>query len=90
MTRYFLFVLLGMFLMYIVLKILASNMVQSTSDITAKLADLARTQQVANLVRTNEFRELIKTREFYNLATSLAKEQMGIISQTLVGTTVIK
>ena len=81
--RTFLLILLGAVIMYIILKILSSDV--APADSTQKLKALAATQQAANLIRTNEFRELVKTKEFINFASSLAEEQVIIMSKSLAG-----
>lgn len=81
--RYLLFTALGMFLMFIILKMMASKATGSDGT-TAAFMQLARTGQALNLVRTNEFRELAKTPEFRNLVKTLANEQVAIMTNTIV------
>lgn len=83
--RNLLFVALGMFLMYILLKILSDRGVTSSSDSTAAFVALSKTGEVMNLVKTNEFREVAKTPEFRKLVTTLADEQINALSKSLVG-----
>jgi hypothetical protein len=80
----FLFIAVGMFLMYVVLKIAKSKTVQKPNASNAALRELAMTGEAMNLVRTNEFRELAKTTEFRAVVNSLAKEQINIITSALV------
>jgi hypothetical protein len=78
-----LFVALGMFLMYIVLKIL-SNRTIDNSMTTERLKDLAKTPQAMNVVKTNQFMELVKTPEFRRFVSTLANEQMNAVSNALL------
>jgi len=82
-------IILGALIMWLLLKIMA-KVSDGKSDTTQRFFALTKTQEAHNLVRTNEFRELIKTREFLNLATSLADDQIKIISQTLTGVNIKK
>lgn len=82
-----LFIALGMFLMYIILKILSSGLAQPVSATTAQIKALVQTPEVANLLRTNEAREVIKTAEFRSFVGSLAKDQITAISKSLLGYT---
>lgn len=79
-------VILGMFLMWIILKIL-SNVAPAKSETTAKFIALSKTGETYNLLRTNEFKELSKTMEFRELVKTLAKEQIDAMATALVGTT---
>lgn len=78
-----LFVALGMFLMYIVLKIL-SNRTIDNSMTTERLKDLVKTPQAVNVVKTNQFMELVKTPEFRRFVSTLANEQMNAVSNALL------
>lgn len=80
--KYLLFTVLGMFLMYIILRIIAKPTYKSESS--GAFLQLAKTGQALNLVKTNEFRELAKTPEFKNLVRTLADEQITILANTLV------
>lgn len=84
-TKYFLFVLLGAGVMYLLLKILADRS-RPESQTTARFIDLAKTQEVFNLARTNEFKELVKTTEFKQFVKTLAEEQINAIAGALTGT----
>ena len=77
-------VLLGMVLMYIILKVMSTGKGES-SAISEKFKALIKTQQATNLVRTNEFREIVKTSEFRSLLSVLAEDQLTAISKTLIG-----
>lgn len=81
--KYLLFTLLGMFLMWVVLKML-SQKTSGNSGTTAAFVDLAKTGQAMNLVRTNEFREIVKTPEFRNFVKTLAEEQVKAMSIALI------
>jgi len=74
----------GAAVMFLILKILASNKVTGTSASTDKLKRLLITQEFANLVRTNEARELVKTQAFRDFAKTLAAEQVVALSVSLV------
>ena len=78
-----LFVALGMFLTFVILKILSSNKTGNSNNIQSFIA-LAKTGEAMNLVRTNEFRELVKTIEFRNLVKTLADDQIIALSNTLI------
>lgn len=82
--RYVLFVALGMFLMYIVLKIMSSKTVSTRSDTTVAMMRLVSTGEFTNLIKTNEARELIKTTEFRNFVKTLANDQLIALSKSLV------
>jgi len=77
------FVALGMFLMYIVLKIISSRG-GGSSMTTERLKDLARTPQAMNVIKTNQFNELTKTPEFRAFISTLAKEQLAAVSNSLI------
>lgn len=77
------FVFLGMFLMYVLLKILSSRVTESSMT-TERLKDLVKTPQVNSLIKTNEFSNVIKTPEFSAFLKTLANEQMNAISKTLI------
>lgn len=83
--RYLLFMALGAFLMFIILKIIASGKAYK-SEATKEFIALAKTGEAYNLLRTNEFRELAKTTEFRNLVGTLAKEQVNALATALTGT----
>lgn len=80
--KYFLFTLLGMFLMYVILKIMSSK--AGSSDSTESFIALAKTGQALNLVRTNEFREVVKTPEFRNFVKTLAQEQAAALAGSMI------
>jgi len=80
----FLFIAVGMFLMYVILKIAKSKTVQAPSATNSAFRQLATTGEAYNLIRTNEFRELAKTAEFRTLVNTLAKEQINILTSALV------
>lgn len=84
MWKNILFIVLGMFLMYIVLKIMSSKVVTTESQVTARLIELLKTGQAVNLIKTNEFREMVKTTEFKNLLSALANDQISAVSKSLV------
>lgn len=84
-TKIFLWIILGMFLMYILLKIL-SGAAPEKSQTTARLKELLKTGEVYNLARTNEFRELVKTTEFKEFVKTLANEQVDAMATALIGT----
>lgn len=84
MGRSILLIVIGMVLMYIVLKILSSKTVQPAGASTAAFKKLASTGYAYNLIRTNEFRELVKTPEFRELVRTLAAEQVTALTSALV------
>ena len=75
--------MLGMLIMFIILKYLSSKGDTGNSTSTA-FKTLIKTQQFSNLVRTNEFRELVKTREFSSMVKTLAEDQLLSLSKTLM------
>jgi len=77
-----LFVLLGMVLMYIILKLL-SKMPDKSSETSAALTKIALSVQFYNLTKTNEFREIVKMPEFKQFAETLAEDQLRTLSQSL-------
>ena len=82
--RNVLFIILGAFLMFILLKILSSRgMTGSTSGTSKAMLNLLMTQQASNLVRTNEFRELIRTTEFQRVLTTLATNEINTLSKVI-------
>jgi len=83
MTKNILFVVLGMFLMYILLKVLSSKGVTSGGTSKAVMT-LLKTQQASNLIRTNEFRELVKTPEFKNVVITLADSELKTLSNVMI------
>ncbi len=78
-----LWVALGMFLMFIVLKMLSQRGDRGSSATSQYFIALAKTPQAMNLVRTNEFKELVKTMEFRTLIKTLATNELNAISNTL-------
>jgi hypothetical protein len=79
-----LYIISGMLLMYVILKIISSKAVEPNL-IWNNVKTVLSTQEAKNLVKTNEFRELVKTKPFVNLIGSLAKEQLNDVSKTLAG-----
>ena len=86
MSRTILWIVVGMIIMYILLRIASSGTVSNGSN--KKLLSLLGTQQVANLTRTNEFREVVKTNEFKSFIATLAKEQTIAVARVLTGVNV--
>jgi hypothetical protein len=78
-----LYVLIGMTLMYVVLKIM-SRLPDKSSETAAAAKTLILSSQFYNLTKTNEFRELAKMPEFTILLSTLAEDQLSTISQQLV------
>lgn len=78
-----LWVALGMFLMFIILKMLSQRGDRGSSATSQCFIALAKTPQAMNLVRTNEFRELAKSMEFRNLLKTLAADEMNAMANTL-------
>ena len=83
MARSFLLIALGMFLMYIVLKILSSKTVDNSQTSQAVINTL-KTQQAANLIRTNEFRELVNTPQFKGMVKTLATKELKALSNAMM------
>jgi hypothetical protein len=82
MGKNILFVLLGAFLMYLVLKIISSRAL--TGSGTSKAAmNVLKTQQAANLIMTNEFRELARTAEFKYLLKTLAANEINAMTNAM-------
>ena len=86
--RSFLLIVLGMIIMFVILKVLSRS--GAGSDSTNYFKALCDTQEAANLMKTNEFRELVKTTEFINLAGALAEEQVVALSKALTGIVIQK
>lgn len=82
--KYFLFTALGMFLMFIILKILSGKTVTGKSQTTAAFVQMAKTGQAINLIKTNEFKELVKTLEFKNFVNTLAEEQISAFAGSIM------
>jgi len=78
-----LWILLGMAVMYIILKLL-SDRTDLTSNTWKYSKAILVSQQFANLTRTNEFREIVKMPEFVKLLESVASDQLTTISTSLV------
>jgi hypothetical protein len=81
--RITLYVLIGMALMYVILKVL-SKLPDKSSETAAAAKTLILSTQFYNLTKTNEFRELAKMPEFSVLLSTLAEDQLSSISQQLV------
>ena len=87
--RIALWILLGMVVMFAILKIISK--VPGDSDRTTNyFKALCDTGEAHNLMKTNEFRELVKTQEFINLAGSLAEEQLTAMAKALTGIVINK
>ena len=82
--KYFLFTILGMFLMFVILKTLGSKTTLTESQINSKVIRLVGSAKFSNLLKTNEARELIKSPEFKAFIGTLAKEQLQAFSASLV------
>jgi len=82
--KYFLFTILGMFLMFVILKTLGSKTVVTESQLNSKIFKLVASPKFSNLLKTNEARELIKSPEFKAFTSVLAKEQLQAFSSSLV------
>jgi predicted membrane channel-forming protein YqfA (hemolysin III family) len=81
--RITLYILLGMALMYIILKLL-SKMPDKSDQTTAAAKTLLLSVQFYNLTRTNEFRELAKMPEFTTLLETLTEDTLASVSQSMV------
>jgi hypothetical protein len=81
--RITLYILIGMALMYVILKVL-SVLPDKSSGTAAAAKTLIMSTQFYNLTKTNEFRELAKMPEFITLLSTLAEDQLTSISQQLV------
>ena len=84
MIKNILYIVLGMLIMFVILKLLSKTLT-GTGDTTKALKQLAFTGEAYNLIMSNEFRELVKTPEFKNFTKTLATEQLNILSKTLAG-----
>ena len=76
-----LLIILGMLIMFVILKFLSGK--SESSQTTENFKKLAGLQQTANLIKTNEFRELAKTSEFREFVGSLAEDQIIELAKTL-------
>ena len=85
MIKNILYIILGMLIMFVILKLLSSKTLTGTGDTTKALKELAFTGEAYNLIMSNEFRELVKTPEFKKFTKTLAAEQLNILSKTLAG-----
>lgn len=81
--RTVLLILAGALGMFIIMKVLAVRQSGVVSNTTARLKELAMTNQAYNLLKTNEFRELVKTNQFRNFVKSLAQDQVGVLATTM-------
>ena len=81
--RTILWIILGMVIMYVLLRVLSKKGIVD-SNTNTQLKKLLDTPQVGLLIKTNEFRELVKTRQFKDFLISLADDQIQAISQSLV------
>jgi len=77
-----LWVLLGMVLMFIILKLLSSRVV-SSNDTWSQIKPIITSQQFYNLTKTNEFKELVKLPEVSKMLKTLAEDQVTEIAQSL-------
>lgn len=80
--RNILFVVLGMFLMYLILKIISSKALSGSGTSKAAM-NVLKTQQAANLIMTNEFRELSRTPEFKFLMKTLAANEINAMTNAM-------
>jgi hypothetical protein len=79
-----LLILAGMFIMWLLLRVMSSSKVNPSASWN-NIKAMLKTQQFNNVIKTNEFRELVKTSEFRNVIGSLAEDQVVTISKTLIG-----
>jgi hypothetical protein len=84
MTKYLLFTALGMFLMYIILKILASKTTATKSETALAGIRVFKTQEFSNLLKTNEAKELLKTSEVRDFVKTLSNDVITSMSRSLV------
>ena len=82
MGKNILFLVLGAFLMYLVLKIISSKALSGSGTSKAAI-DLLKTQQAANLILTNEFRELSRTPQFKFLLKTLAANEINAMTNAM-------
>jgi hypothetical protein len=82
MGKNILFVLLGAFLMYLVLKIISSKALSGSGTSVAAI-NVLKTQQAANLIMTNEFRELARTPQFKYLLKTLAANEINAMTNAM-------
>lgn len=78
-----LWVVLGMAIMFILLKILSKG-IDKSSVVWEDSKKILLSVQFYNLTKTNEFRELLKMPETTDLLKNLASEQLTTISQSLI------
>jgi len=84
MTKYLLFTALGMFLMYIILKILSSKTTTSKSETALSGIRVLKTQEFINMLKTNEAKELLKTSEVRDFVKTLSNDVITSMSRSLV------
>lgn len=82
--KYLLFTALGMFLMYIILKILSSKTTATKSDAAMAGIRVIKTSEFINMLKTNEARELIKTPEVRDFVKTLSNDIITSMSRSLV------
>jgi hypothetical protein len=80
--RTFLLILVGMILMYIILKLLSHKTV-STDSTWQEIKPILTSSQFYNLTKTNEFRELIKMPETKKVIETMANDQVTLLAQSL-------
>lgn len=84
MTKYLLFTALGMFLMYILLKILSSKPTVAKSETALAGIRVLKTQEFINMLKTNEAKELLKTTEVRDFVKTLSNDIITSMSKSLV------
>ena len=81
-VKIILWILLGMVLMFVILKLL-SHRVVSPDDTWPQIKPIIMSQQFYNLTKTNEFRELAKMPEVSKMLETLANDQVTVLAQSL-------
>jgi hypothetical protein len=82
----FLLIVIGMVLMYIILKLLSHRTV-STDSTWQQIKPVLTSQQFYNLTKTNEFRELVKMPQVKKVMETLAEDQLTTLAQSLFNKT---
>jgi hypothetical protein len=82
----FLLIVVGMILMYIILKLLSHRTVTENAT-WDEIKPILTSPQFYNLTKTNEFRELIKMPETKKVIKTMAEDQVTLLAQSLFNKT---
>ena len=81
MIRDILFIAIGGFGMFLLMKILSSG--AACGNTSKAVMNLIKTQQAVNLAMTNEFRELVRTPQFKMLVKTLAANELKALENAM-------